>query len=188
LGANIAAGDRFYTGLQDPRLGAPLDGDIEALRRQQADFARERERLDIQNSWLAIPALAPAAVAAGLEAAALLAPQAILRAGPLALSGKVALPRGGETFFTMVGRNAHRYLDDIGSAKRDWVMNQLRTGKSGARIKPDAVNERRRYVVELKPNTASGRAAGARQLKRYGDETGFKPRLKLYDPYDPRWR
>ncbi len=43
------------------------------LREKQAQFARERNRLDIQNSWLAVWALAPAAIGLAMEAPSLLA-------------------------------------------------------------------------------------------------------------------
>jgi hypothetical protein len=41
-----------------------------------------------------------------------------------------------------------------------------------------------RRFLEQKPNTASGRRAGARQLRRYEEATGMKGRLTFYDPLD----
>jgi hypothetical protein len=61
-----AAGARYG------RLYAPPPGDIVALRQQQAAFARTRADLDRRNSWMAIPAVAPALAVLGLEGAALL--------------------------------------------------------------------------------------------------------------------
>ena len=55
------------------RLQAPPQGDIAELRRQQAQFAQTTRDLDRQNSWMAIPALAPAAAVIGLEGAGMLA-------------------------------------------------------------------------------------------------------------------
>lgn len=54
-------------------LQAPPSGDMAEFRRQQAEFARTRSQLDRQNSWLAIPALAPAAAVLALEGVGLLA-------------------------------------------------------------------------------------------------------------------
>lgn len=46
---------------------------LTGLRRQQAEFGKVRRQLDKENSWLAIPALAPAAAVFGLEAGVFLA-------------------------------------------------------------------------------------------------------------------
>jgi hypothetical protein len=51
------------------RAPAPSDQDLAELRRQQAAFANTTRQIDIQNSWFAVPALAPAVVALGLGAA-----------------------------------------------------------------------------------------------------------------------
>lgn len=53
-------------------LYAPPPDDLAELRRQQAAFADVAREIDKQNSWLAIPALAPAALVLGLEGAATL--------------------------------------------------------------------------------------------------------------------
>jgi hypothetical protein len=54
------------------RIQAPSLGDLAALRRQQAQFARTSEDLDRRNNWMAIPALAPAAAVLALEGAGML--------------------------------------------------------------------------------------------------------------------
>ena len=39
-----------------------------------------------------------------------------------------------------------------------------------------------RRFMELKPNTPSGRATGARQAKRYREQLGMKGKVIYYDP------
>jgi hypothetical protein len=55
-----------YGALRAPALS---DQDLAELRRQQAAFADTTRKIDIHNSWFAVPALAPAVVALGLGAA-----------------------------------------------------------------------------------------------------------------------
>jgi len=55
------------------QLYAPPARDMGELRRQQAEFARAAADLDRRNSWMAIPALAPALAVLGAEASAILA-------------------------------------------------------------------------------------------------------------------
>lgn len=50
-------------------LTAPAN-DIESLRRQQAEFKAATRDISRQNRWMAVPALAPAVAALGLETAA----------------------------------------------------------------------------------------------------------------------
>lgn len=59
------------------RTPAPSDQELAELRRQQAAFGDTTGKVDRQNSWLAIPALAPAAAVFGLEGAAALAGRAL---------------------------------------------------------------------------------------------------------------
>jgi hypothetical protein len=58
-------------------------------------------------------------------------------------------------------------------------------------MSPDALGPQRnwkpkkkdlRFALELKPNTRSGRAAGARAVKRYTRATGYRTRVVYYDP------
>lgn len=58
-------------------LYAPPPDDLAELRRQQAAFGRTRRELDRQNSWLAVPALAPIATVIGFEGAATVAGRAL---------------------------------------------------------------------------------------------------------------
>lgn len=50
--------------------------DLTNLRREQAEFGKVKQQLDKENSWFAIPALAPAAAVMGIEAGAALAGRA----------------------------------------------------------------------------------------------------------------
>ena len=50
--------------------------------------------------------------------------------------------------------------------------------------KPDVVTPRGR-IIELKPNTSSGRASGARQIRRYEEQLGMPGRVIYYDPPVP---
>jgi hypothetical protein len=54
-------------------------------------------------------------------------------------------------------------------------------GADGKIHKPDVVTPNGRFM-ELKPNTPSGRRAGARQAQRYRDQLGMKGRVIYYDP------
>ena len=69
-------------------LYAPPADDLVDLRRQQAEFARAGREIDKQNSWLAIPALAPLAAVFGLEGAAAFSGRAI---GAEAIEGPLNL-------------------------------------------------------------------------------------------------
>ncbi|MCI3132916.1 hypothetical protein [Phenylobacterium aquaticum] len=48
-----------------------MPDDLVELRRQQTEFAQTARDIDKQNSWLAIPALAPVAAVLGIEGAAI---------------------------------------------------------------------------------------------------------------------
>ena len=76
-----AAGARYG------QLYAPPPNDIAALRQQQAAFAKTRVELDRRNSWLAIPAVAPALAVLGLEGAAMLGGSLRGRAGARRATG-----------------------------------------------------------------------------------------------------
>lgn len=78
------------------RLHSPPVIDLAELRRQQAEFDQVRREIARQNSWLAVPALAPVGVAAGVEAAAALASRAAAGAlpGPLSFVEREAWQRG----------------------------------------------------------------------------------------------
>lgn len=79
-------------------LYAPPPDDLAELRRQQAEFEQKRREISEENSWMAVPVLAPAAAALGLEAgaaiAARLVPPAVTR-GPLVLTERMPHLRVG---------------------------------------------------------------------------------------------
>ena len=43
----------------------------------------------------------------------------------------------------------------------------------------------RGYILELKPNTPSGRSAGRSQMRNYQEQLGVKGRVIYYDPPKP---
>ncbi len=55
------------------------------------------------------------------------------------------------------------------------------TGADGRIYKPDVVTPRG-HILELKPNTPSGAAAGVRQIQRYEEQLGMRGRVIYYDP------
>ena len=177
-----------YVGLHDPRLGGPeYEREMAELRRQQDEFRAHRRRLDLQNSWMAAPVLAPVAAVAGLEALAALGSRAIVPGGPLALYGPKAINRGGENVTTRYGRQMHRQLNERIKRKAGWDNPRL----EGPDLKvhmPDARLPNQRHFGELKPETPSGRAAAARQIRRYEEAfPNFKFRGLFYkSPYRPR--
>jgi len=89
-------------------LYAPPPSDLAELRRQQAEFARTTREISNQNSWMAVPALAPAAVVLGLGGVSALGPGAVGSegaAGPLSFLGREAWQRGAQ--------KAGQALDDV---------------------------------------------------------------------------
>jgi hypothetical protein len=164
------------------------------LRRQQAAFKKTEHAISRENSWLAAPALAPVAAVLGVEAAgavaARLAPAVIERA-PLQLAEKDPYLRVGDNWATRAGRRAHRWLESKVEAKDGWQY-EPRIERPGQRpLKPDAGTPQRnpgnlskRYYLELKPDTPTGRAAGARAVKRYQDASRQKARVIYYKPED----
>lgn len=143
---------------------------------------------------MAVPALAPVAAVAALEAggaiAARLAAPVIERA-PLQLVEREPYLRVGDNWATRAGRRAHKWLEDTLESKDEWQY-EPKVPRPGQRpLKPDAGTPRRdpvdpakRYYLELKPNTPTGRAAGAKAVKRYQDATQQKARVIYYDPKD----
>lgn len=174
---------------------APAD-EMAELCRQQAEFAKNQRVIDRENNWMAIPALAPAAAVLALEGGAALAarlagPQ--IERAPLQFVKKDPHLRVGDNWATRAGRRAHQALRERLEQKPGWDYEPNMTGSGGRTLKPDVgapvrnrnpLNPESRYQMELKPNTRSGRRAGARQAKRYQDETGNKTRPIYYNPGD----
>ena len=108
--------------LADRRYRPPAD-DVAELRRQQAAFQKIEREISGDNAWMAVPALAPAAVVAGLGAAgalaARLAPAAIKRA-PFQFVKQDPYLRVGDNWSTRIGRRAHDALKKRVAEKPNW--------------------------------------------------------------------
>lgn len=173
-------------------LYAPPPDDLAELRRQQAAFDHERRAISKQNSWMAIPALAPAVAVLGLEAAAAiasgLAAPAVAR-GPLVLTERMPYLRVGDNWATRAGRRAHQALKARVDAKPGW-KGEHTVGTDGGSVRLDVKAPIRPsrpdkpYQMELKPNTPTGRRAGKKAVERYERETGNKTRDIYYNPKD----
>jgi hypothetical protein len=179
--------DYRYGNLYAP---APTPDEASKLRRQQAEFGRITRQIDIHNSWMAIPSLAPVAAVIGVEAASTLAARlaspAIAR-GPLLLSEREPYVRVGDNWATRAGRRAHKFYEEMARAKPGWEYEPKVPGPKGWPLKPDigapprtADPDVRKYI-EVKPNSPSGRAAAARQVRKYEEATEQKVRALFYD-------
>ncbi|MDP3854503.1 hypothetical protein [Phenylobacterium sp.] len=138
---------------------------------------------------MAVPALAPAAVIMGVEgvgamAARLAGPQ--LKRLPLELIEREPFRRVGDNWATRAGRRAHEALRDRLKEKPGWEYEPKSTT---SRLKPDVGAPLRspaapgkRFQMEYKPDTPSGRIAGARGARKYENETGNKTRAIYYNP------
>lgn len=144
---------------------------------------------------MAIPALAPVAVTAGLEATAAVVGRLAgsrLSQGPLVLLERDPYKQVGDNWSTRAGRRAHEALKERLRQKPGWgyepkipTANGLRKPDVGAPIrKPTERNPNRRYQMELKPNTPTGRLAAKRAARRYTKETDNRTRGIFYDPKD----
>jgi len=89
--------------------------------------------------------------------------------------------RGGESAAAATGRQAHRELAERVAQKPGWQPEPRLRGLDGKYYKPDVVTPNNR-ILELKPNTPSGRAAGARQIQNYEEQLGMPGRVIYYDP------
>ncbi len=176
------------------RAPAPTDQDLAELRRQQAAFGNTTRKIDLQNSWLAAPVLAAPLAAMGLEGAAAWAARTALprlEQATLQFVERDPYLRVGDNWATRAGRRAHAALEELVDSKPGWRY-EPNVPRRGARpLKPDvgtpqrdAADLDRRYCLELKPNTPTGRAAAARAVKRYESATGQKARPIYYDPKD----
>ena len=76
---------------------------------------------------------------------------------------------------------SHRELAEKVAQKPGWQSEPRLLGADGKIHKPDVVTPSGR-IIELKPNTPSGRAAGARQLERYEEQLGMRGKVIYYDP------
>jgi hypothetical protein len=171
----------------------PSDQELATLRRQQAAFSKTTRQVDIQNAGYALPVLAAPLLALGLGSAGAiadaLAPE--VEGAPLDFAESAPYLRVGDNWATRAGRRAHSWLEDTLDAKDGWDYEPDLERPGQRPLKPDAGTPRRnplkpkkRYYLELKPNTPSGRAAAARAVKRYQGATDQKIRPIYYDPKD----
>jgi hypothetical protein len=65
--------------------------------------------------------------------------------------------------------------------KPGWQSEPRLVGADGKVYKPDVVTSGG-HILELKPNTPSGRAAGARQIQNYEEQLGMRGRVIYYEP------
>jgi hypothetical protein len=173
------------------RMYRPPPEDVAELRRLQAEQKVRARAASRENAWMAVPALAPAAAVLGLEAAALIAARLaapVVARGPLVLTEPMPYLRVGDNWATRAGRRAHRFYKDMARDKPGWEYEPRIAGADGRTLKPDLRGPARtpdptaRKYVEVKPNTPSGRAAAARQVKTYEEATKQMVRALFYDP------
>ncbi len=151
------------------------------------------------NSGLGIPYEQPGdtqKVAVGLfgMAAIIVTGGAIIEALPVLVASAKSAPaaaRGGENAAAAAGRQAHRELARKVAQKPGWKSEPRMKGADGKTYKPDVVTPRGR-IMELKPNTPSGKAAGARQTGNYSVQLGAPARTITYQrpppPSKPWWK
>ena len=89
--------------------------------------------------------------------------------------------RGGESDAAAYGRQKHQELADRVEQKPGWQSEPRMRGRDGKIYKPDVVTPRG-YILELKPNTPSGRRSGARQIRNYQKQLGLRGRVIYYNP------
>ena len=101
-----------------------------------------------------------------------------------AADGVASTVRGGETAAAAFGRQAHRELAAKVAQKPGWQSEPRLLGADGRIYKPDVVTPRGR-ILEMKPDTASGRAAGKAQVEKYQQQLGMPGRVVTYDAKKP---
>jgi hypothetical protein len=170
-----------------PQMSASEKADF---RKQQAAYDQARRKSSDENWWLSIPALAPAGAVLLAEGVGTLAARYApipLNSGPHVLTERMPHLRVGDNWATRAGRRAHDTYRDMAKAK-GWEVEQT---LEGSRLRPDIKPPQRvtgqaqppkiKYI-EIKPNTPSGRAAAARQVKQYQAQGGVKVRTLYYQP------
>jgi hypothetical protein len=172
----------------------PSDQEMAELRRQQAAFSKTARQIDIQNSWFAAPALAAPLAVMGLEAAGgwILGEAAPgLERGVANFLGREPYIRVGDNWATRAGRRAHAALKERLAQKPGWDYEPDVRQLGPRPLKPDVGAPARkpeypeeRFQMELKPNTATGKRAGARAVRKYEKGTGNKTRVIYYNPAD----
>jgi len=90
--------------------------------------------------------------------------------------------KGGENAAAAYGRRMHKELAERVRQKGGrWQSEPLLRGANGKTYRPDVVTPDGR-ILELKPNTTSGRVAGARQIRKYEEQLQRRGRVIYYDP------
>jgi RHS repeat-associated protein len=89
--------------------------------------------------------------------------------------------RGGESAAAAFGRKVHDDLAERVLQKPGWRSAPRLKGTDGNFYRPDVVTPNGR-MLELKPNTPSGRARGARQIRNYEEQLGMPGRVIYYGP------
>jgi RHS repeat-associated protein len=135
-------------------------------------------------NWAAIGAGGSGILRAIFERAAASRLAAALAAAARAEATKKAAVRGGESAAAAYGRQVHRELAQRVAQKPGWQPAPLMRAPGGKGYRPDVVTPRGR-ILELKPNTPSGRATGARQVRKYEGELGLRGRVIYYEPPVP---
>jgi RHS repeat-associated protein len=128
------------------------------------------------------PTLGGGVVSSGVTSIARAA--TVLKAEVTAARAVPAATRGGENVAAAAGRQAHRELAGKVAQKPGWKSEPRMTGADGKTYRPDVVTPRGR-ILELKPNTPSGQAAGARQTANYSTQLGAPARTITYQPPPP---
>lgn len=171
----------------------PSPEELADLRRQQAEFGKVTRDIDVKNSWLAVPALAPAAVIMGIEGAVAIAggiAGETLKRAPFQFVKRDPHLRVGDNWATRAGRRAHAALKERVAQKPGWDPEPHVKLPDGRIVKPDvrtpprvrkAGKNPKPFQMELKPNTPSGRRAAERAVKKY-EPTSVKTRPIYYDP------
>ncbi len=78
------------------------------------------------------------------------------------------------------GNLAHQELTEKVDRKPRWVSEPELVGRDGNIYRPDAMTPRG-YLIDLKPNTPSGRAEGLVKKRLYEQQLGRKVRIVYYD-------
>lgn len=189
--AQAGGGGGGYAGLQ-ARMYRPSEAEIARLRREQAiarDNARAASR---ENAWMAAPVLAPVGVAGALGVAARMAPAAV-EAVPLVLTRRDPYLRVGDNWATRAGRRADRFYGAKADAKEaaGWKSQPRITREGQTALRPDIgaparnpAKPDKRFYLELKPDTPTGRIAGRKAVKKYKEASGNKTRVIYYNPKD----
>lgn len=174
------------------RSYAPSPQKVAEIRRQQDGIAAARKDFDRHNWGLPALALAPIFVAGAAELADLAAARVAAAASegtPLVLTKKDPYMRVGDNWATRAGRRAHADLKQRVDAKPGWRADRG-IGANGRVLRPDVRAPARASrpdsirLMELKPNTPTGKDAGAKAIEKYREIPNSKTRIIYYDPKD----